>query len=85
EQITVTLLVGFMIGSLRKIWPFKETVETMVDRHGDVVPKVQHNLMPDPSAPHTWYALGLAVLGFVLIVGLERLRHRLDARRPADA
>ncbi|MEM8994279.1 MAG: DUF368 domain-containing protein [Acidobacteriota bacterium] len=85
EQITVTLLVGFMIGSLRKIWPFKVTVETMVDRHGDVVPKVQHNLMPDPAAPHTWFALGLAVLGFVLILGLERLRHRLDARRPSDA
>ena len=80
EQMTITLLVGFMIGSLRKIWPFKETVETMVDRHGEVVPKVQHNLMPDPSSPETWWALGLAIVGFALILGLDQIRQRLDAR-----
>lgn len=71
---TITLLVGFMLGSLRKIWPFKVTVETRIDRHGDVVPLVQHNLLPDPSATETWIALGLAILGFVVIVILGRLR-----------
>lgn len=85
EQLTITLLVGFMIGSLRKIWPFKETVETMVDRHGDTVPKVQHNLWPDPASPEAWWALGLAVFGFVLILGLDRLRQRLEASRTEAA
>lgn len=74
QQMTLTLLVGFMIGSLRKIWPFKETVETMVDRHGEVVPMVQHNLLPDPASNQTWIALGLAIAGFLAIRFLDRLR-----------
>lgn len=73
-QPTLTLLVGFMLGSLRKIWPFKQTVQTMLDRHGEEVPVLQHNLPPDPAAAETWIALGLAVVGFVAIAALFRLR-----------
>lgn len=79
EQLTMTLLVGFMLGSLRKIWPFKLTLETMIDRHGDEVPMVQQNVLPDFSSSEPWIALGLAVLGFVLILGLNRLRYRETA------
>ena len=76
EQITMTLLVGFMLGSLRKIWPFKVTLETMIDRHGEEVPILEKNVLPDFSTSEPWIALGLAVLGFVLILGLNRLRYR---------
>ena len=79
ERLTITLLVGFMLGSLRKIWPFKETVETRIDRHGEIVPLVEHNLLPDPSSAETWAALGLAIVGFALILGLDRLQRRLRA------
>ena len=60
-----------MLGSLRKIWPFKITLETMIDRHGDEVPKVQQNIMPDLAGPEPWIALGLAVFGFLLILGAQ--------------
>ena len=79
EQLTVTLLVGFMLGSLRKIWPFKVTLETMVDRHGEVVPLVQENVLPNVGNAATWIALGLAIVGFVLIMAIDRLRARLEA------
>ncbi len=74
HQLTITLLVGFMIGSLKKIWPFKETLETMVDRHGDVVPILQRNVLPDFGASPFWISLGLCMLGFVLIRLLDRLK-----------
>ena len=77
ERITITLLIGFMLGSLRKIWPFKETLETRIDRHGEEVPLIQINVLPEPSA-ELWICLGLAVFGFVLILGLNRLRPRHD-------
>lgn len=80
RQRTITLLVGFMIGSLRKIWPFKETLETMVDRHGEVVPMVQRNVAPEVG-PTLWICLGLSVLGFVLI----RFLTLLQATRPGFA
>ena len=76
EQITMTLLVGFMLGSLRKIWPFKVTLETMIDRHGEEVPILEKNVLPDFSTSEPWIALGLAVVGFLLILGLNRLRYR---------
>ena len=84
ERLTITVLVGFMLGSLRKIWPFKETITTRIDRHGDVVPVVERNLLPDPAVAETWYALGLAVLGLLLVVGLDHLQRRLYADRPAE-
>ncbi len=79
HQLTITLLVGFMIGSLRKIWPFKETLETMVDRHGDVVPILERNVLPDFGSGTFWISLGLCVLGFLLIRFLDGLR---DERNP---
>ncbi len=74
HQMTITLLVGFMIGSLRKIWPFKETLETMVDRHGDVVPILERNILPDFAASPFWIALGLGIAGFLAIRALDRMR-----------
>ena len=79
HQMTITLLVGFMIGSLRKIWPFKETLETMVDRHGDVVPILQRNVLPDFASSAFWISLALCVAGFILIRVLDRLG---DERNP---
>ncbi len=79
HQKTITLLVGFMIGSLRKIWPFKETLETGLDRHGEVVPILERNVLPDAASGAFWISLALAVVGFVLIRFLDSLR---DERNP---
>ena len=38
KTMTLSLLGGFMLGSLNKVWPWKLTLETVVDRHGKVVP-----------------------------------------------
>jgi putative membrane protein len=70
-QITVAALVGFMVGSLRKIWPWKETVEWMRDRHNELVPKVQVNILPDVTSGEFWIAIGLAVVGFVLVCMID--------------
>ena len=64
-----------MLGSLRKIWPWKETVETMVDRHGDIVPKIQANILPSFShaEDQVIFAIGLAVFGFIIVLALDKL------------
>ncbi len=76
HQVTVTLLIGFMIGSLRRIWPFKEVVTTRVDRHGDLVPATFQNVLPDWGSSVFWISLGLAVLGFMLISLLDHMQSR---------
>ncbi len=44
--VTFAALIGFLIGSLNVTWPWKQTLETRIDRHGEVVPVVQENVLP---------------------------------------
>ena len=68
HQITIALLIGFMCGSLRKTWPFKVVVsgdgESPVLREVNVLPEIDGTF---------WLALGLCVLGFLLVFGLNRM------------
>ena len=76
----VAFLSGFMIGSLNKIWPWKETIETYVDRHGVVKPLVQDNVLPtDYQAlghePFVLQAILFGALGIGIVVLIEKLAH----------
>ncbi|MGH1441722.1 MAG: DUF368 domain-containing protein, partial [Cellvibrionaceae bacterium] len=50
ESVMYALLTGFLIGSLKVLWPWKEVLETTVDRHGDIIPLVQANVSPSHYA-----------------------------------
>ena len=76
HDLTIALLTGLMLGSLRKIWPWKETVETMVNGHGEMVPIVQVNALPEAWLGEVMGALVFALLGLVLVLVLERLAGR---------
>ncbi|MFP4076315.1 MAG: DUF368 domain-containing protein [Halochromatium sp.] len=72
-DLTIALLTGFMIGALNKVWPWKQVVDTYLDRHGEVKPLVEVNVLPgqfigDPQLP---WVIVLASLGFALIFVLE--------------
>lgn len=79
HDVTIALLIGLMIGSLRKIWPWKETLEYVTDRHGELVPVVQNNVLPDAWTTEVTYALLLAVTGFVVVFVLDYLANRRPA------
>ena len=74
---TIALLSGFMIGSLNKVWPWKQVVETYIDRHGEVKPLVEQNILPTNyfdltgNEAQLMYATLLAVFGFILIFAIE--------------
>lgn len=73
HDVTLAVLIGLMAGSLRKIWPWKETVASIIDRHGEVLPTVQRNHLPSALTGEVFLALGLAVLGFAVVMALDRL------------
>ena len=73
HDLTIALLTGLMLGSLRKIWPWKETIETRINRHGEEVPLVQANVLPEAWAAEAMGALALALFGLALVLVLERL------------
>jgi len=45
DQMMV-ILIGFMIWSLNKVRPRKETIETYLDRHWEIQPLLQKNILP---------------------------------------
>jgi putative membrane protein len=74
HNVMVAVLMGFMVGSLRKIWPWKEVVETMLDRHGKPMPIRERNILPDFAASEFWAALAIAVAGFILLSVIDHMQ-----------
>jgi putative membrane protein len=70
HDITIAVLSGFMLGSLNKVWPWKETIETYTDSHGVIKPLVETNIMPNQ---YVGEAIGLMIFGFALVYFLEKL------------
>ena len=73
RNITLAVLTGFMLGSLNKVWPWKETLETFTDSHGVVKPLVEANILPNQ---YNVEAVVLMIVGFFLVYFLEKLSTR---------
>lgn len=74
KSLTLAALTGFIIGSLNKIWPWKETLTWRTNSHGVEVPFNQQSVSPfsfDGDAQLTM-AIVLAIVGFVIILGMEK-------------
>ena len=88
HDATVTMLMGFMIGSLNKVWPWKQTLETYLDSHGVEQPLVQANVSPVQfetlgSESHLVLAIVSCVIGFALIYIIELIGKRAHAKKEA--
>ena len=73
HDLTVAILTGFMLGSLRKLWPWKVVVESITDSHGNTIPTVVHNVLPSGFNSEVIFAILLAALGFAAVMLLDRL------------
>ncbi len=73
---TVALLVGFMAGSLWKIYPWKQCLESDLDRHGDFRCLAEQNIAPDPGSDTFVVAILLLLAGFVLVNALDHMQTR---------
>ncbi|MEO9569596.1 MAG: DUF368 domain-containing protein [Polaribacter sp.] len=74
KSLTLAALTGFIIGSLNKIWPWKETLTWRTNSHGVKVPFNQQSITPfsfEGDAQLTM-AIILAIIGFVIILGMEK-------------
>lgn len=76
KNITITLLVGFMMGSLWKIWPFREVLETAVKPNGEIIPIRETIVLPDLGTGTFWLSLGLCIIGFLIISILDHFESK---------
>lgn len=74
KNLTIAVLTGFMVGSLNKVWPWKETTSTTTDRHGEIIPLTQESISPFAfeGDPQLVWAIVSAIAGFAIIWVLER-------------
>jgi len=71
HDLTMAILIGLMLGSLRKIWPWKETVTTFIDSHGKEIPSLQSNIIPSSFTIEVGLALLFMFIGILVVWGLD--------------
>lgn len=82
RDITLAFLTGVILGSLGKVWPWKETISWHTNSKGESFPLEQVNLLPSRFAeitgqdPQLFLAIALAILGVVLVLGVEWIAYK---------
>ncbi len=78
HNIAIAVLSGFMIGSLNKIWPWKEVIEYRINSLGEQVALYDRSVLPNQylditgNNPQFLYALLYTALGIFIVVAFER-------------
>ena len=75
KNYTLAVLTGFILGSLNKIWPWKETLTWRVNSHGLKIPFNEQSVSPFSyqGDPQLMMAIILAITGIAVILLLEKL------------
>lgn len=74
HDISVAILAGFMLGSVRKIWPWKEVISTRINSHGVEVPLVEHNILPANLDLSVMFAIILAGVAVFIVYRLDKVQ-----------
>ncbi len=75
---TLSLLLGFMLGSLAKLWPWKNTTSYQIKADGGQIPLVQEPVLPNIYSNLTGQdaeimtAVGCALVGGALVLMLQK-------------
>lgn len=77
ENLTLAILTGFIIGSLNKIWPWKNVIDSEII-HGKEVILSQKSVLPYnfEGNPQIVSAIILSIIGFALILILEKWSYK---------
>ncbi|WP_299368628.1 DUF368 domain-containing protein [Winogradskyella sp.] len=77
KNITLATLVGFIVGSLGVVWPWKETIyktnsdgSYILDSTGSQIVGNYERFFPEATA-ETYIAIAYIVLGILIVLGLE--------------
>lgn len=83
---TLALLGGFMIGSLNKVWPWKEVLTFRINHEGLQVPAMDQSIWPGQylaktgNDPHLFQAVLFAALGILVVVAVEKVALLLKSK-----
>lgn len=70
---TMSVLTGFLIGSLNLVWPWKHTISWRESSDGSLKPLQESNILPNTLNLETLYVFLLALVGFLLVYFINRI------------
>ena len=75
---TLAILTGFMIGSLNKLWPWRNVLSTRINSKGEEVPFLEESVLPYAydGDPQIIGVLLCMVIGFSIVFLLERFGNK---------
>jgi putative membrane protein len=68
QEMTIAILVGLMVGSLRKIWPWKKDLEGIGKDASEKLITSQVNIWPTQLDSEVLIALMFMILGFIVVI-----------------
>lgn len=77
RAITMAMLGGFMAGSLRKVWPYKNVLEYKIINGKQIDIKTE-NIIPSQFDSSVLFALLLMVSGIIIVFAIEYISHRIQ-------
>lgn len=86
HNATVALLAGFMIGSLNKLWPWREVMEFSANIKGQQIPASDKSILPwnyftiTGKDPQVFQAILMMALGVFMVVLFEKIAARVKTR-----
>jgi putative membrane protein len=76
HDYTIAVLIGLIIGALRKVWPWKESIGVNSGASDELAYVLEKNLLPTTLSTDVVLAILLMVLGFILVLILNNLAAR---------
>lgn len=76
HDLTIAVLTGFVIGSLNRIWPWKDVLETMTTSGGKLIAIKEMNVLPVMMDPGFFTALFIMISGCVVALLLHVIPRR---------
>lgn len=86
HNATVAFFAGLMIGSLNKIWPWREVFEYATTIQGKRIPAFDKSILPwrylelTGKDPQVFYAILMMALGVFMVVLIEKIAARLKTK-----
>ncbi|EKB49360.1 DUF368 domain-containing protein [Cecembia lonarensis] len=86
QAVTIGLLSGFMLGSINKLWPWKEVISYRLDSKGLQQPFITENILPHRYLEITGeeslilYAALAFSFGIFLVLGIERTAYYINRK-----
>jgi len=86
HNATVALLAGFMLGSLNKVWPWRQVLEYVTDREGKQIPAFDKSILPwnyfelTGKDPQVFQAIMMMAVGVFIVVLIEKIAERLKTK-----